>query len=238
MNSNPYEAPQAQTLETQAPMNGSGRFSIRTSLSEAWEAATSNALLLIGSMIVFILLSFLSAITIIGYFLILPVLSWGAIRLGFEVYDGRGDFNTLFSGFKEYGKALGRMLLLGILLFLISLPGSIVSIYADIQGGDNVNLILIGMAISLAYSVVMVRLYFAPYFAVEGDRNAVGALQAAWSSTSGLWLRVIGLTILSALVAMSGVILLGVGMLFTVPLSYLMMISAYRQMVGRGTESA
>jgi uncharacterized membrane protein len=94
-------------------------------------------------------------------------------------------------------------------------------------------LIAVGWLVYLALLVgVLVRWYFAFFLIVDRDLSVFGALSASWRMTEGKAWKTVGLTLLATLVAMSGILACGVGVIFTVMLSYLMFASAYRQMAG------
>lgn len=240
MDSSPYEAPRSDDLipeDQRRAGDGSGNFSIGQCLSDAWAALTRNIAVILGTMLVTLLLSVVSIFSILGIILVIPVLYWGLITIGIKAIDGHAEFDAYWSGFRQYGKSLGRMLLLYIATIIIGIPGNIASnleLFTDSTGA-----ILIGLAFSLLWSIMMLRLNFAAPLAVDADRPALDSLGASWRLTRGImFLKVILLGIVTFLVGVSGVILLGIGLLFTIPLAMLMWASAYRQMVGRPNQPA
>jgi uncharacterized membrane protein len=177
------------------------------------------------------------AFTVIGYFLAIPVMMVGIVRFGLELLDGDSRIGTLFSGFNGYVKWLGRSLLLTLILVVLSLPGSALQLYAT--ANEDPSLILVGALVSMVWSlVVTLRFMFANFFAVDRDLPAIEALRASWSASGSVWLKLLLLTIVIGIVAMSGLILLGIGILFTGPLAALMLASAYRQIAGRPAPAA
>jgi uncharacterized membrane protein len=97
-------------------------------------------------------------------------------------------------------------------------------------------LIVVGYVIYITFfALVLSRLYFAFFFVVDRDMPAVEALSASWRATQGKALKMFSLAIVAGLVSMSGLIGLCVGVLFTVPMSYVMYASAYRQVAGYGS---
>lgn len=238
MAQNPYAAPQTADLVRPTGWSaGSGTFTIGQCWNDAWEAAKKNAGLLIGGYLVVMIASFLFAITVIGYVVALPVMMVGIVRFGLELLDGDSRIGTLFSGFNGYVKWLGRTLLLTLILVILSLPGSALQLYATFN--EDPSLILVGALVSIVWSVVVtLRFMFVNFYAVDRDLPAIEALRASWSATGPLWLKVLLLSLVSGVVAMSGIILLGIGIFFTGPLAALMLASAYRQIAGRAAPAA
>lgn len=238
MDTNPYDAPSTEDLASDAQgtqyEHGTGDFDIEVCLKEAWAAIKRNFIEILGVAIVTLLITFVSALTIIGYFLVLPPLMWGLAKYGFEMIDSKekASFNTIWSGFSCYGKALGRILLVGILLYLISLPGSIISIIANVN--ESTSLAFVGIFVSLLWTIgVMVRFYFAPLLAVDADMPATAAISRSLTITKGLWIKMVLLLLISMVVAFVGILALGVGVIWSGPMAYLLYFSAYRQIVGR-----
>ncbi|MCA9002830.1 MAG: hypothetical protein KDB61_12980, partial [Planctomycetes bacterium] len=59
------------------------------------------------------------------------------------------------------------------------------------------------------------------------------SIKASWNMTGPIWGPTVLLAFVSGLVSMAGVLALVVGLLVSIPVSYLMWISAYRQAVGK-----
>lgn len=235
MDSTPYDAPKTDDLvpdDESGTYQGTGDFELGRCISDAWNATTQNFAVILGAGIVSFLLTIVSAFTFIGYFLVLPPLIWGGVALGLEALDSRARFDTLWSGFRNYGTALGRMLLLMIAMGVIGLIGN-VPYYVGVFM-DSGALMILGMLVSIVWALAfMVRLYFAWMFAVDANLGATESITASLQATKGLWLKVALLALLSGVIAMAGFLALGVGALISVPMSYLMWGSAFRQMVGR-----
>jgi len=230
MSENPYQVPQSEPPAVRV-RRGGGSFDLGECVSEAFQVTKANFGLLLGAGIVGTACCFVAAVTIIGYFLVIPVLVWGGCKLMLNAIDGRAEFGDLFSGFQRYGSVLGRTLLLGVLLVLLGFLGQSLSIAGDIAG--SMELSIVGVFVHLAfYAFVMLRLYFAVFFLVDQNTGGVEAIRLSWQSTSGRVLPTIGLGLLSAIIGMAGILLLVVGLFFTIPMSYLMWASAYRQMTG------
>jgi uncharacterized membrane protein len=214
-----------------------GKFRVGGCVSEAFEATKSNFGLLLGVGILSMACFVVAGITIIGYFIFVPVIAWGCIKFLLNVIDGEAKFSDMFSGFSHFGTVLGRMLWLGIILVLISLVGASVQIIGDVA--EFPELWLAGAVINLIFSIfVTVRLNFAIFFAVDQDATATESLRMSWNSTSGLVLSTFILALVSTLINFLGALCFLVGLFFTIPMSYLMWVSAYRQMVGTSDDGA
>jgi len=227
---NPYQAPVVEP----APPVSAGDFDLGRTVQDGFERTKlylgpALAVLLLGG-----LLMALATITVIGYFLAVPVLAWGMVKFFLNMQDQRQpSFNDLFAGFSNYWTVLGRMLLVTLIYVgLVLVSESLVFVG---QFMKSTPLIVVGYVIYLTFfALVLSRLYFAFFFVVDRDMPAVEALSVSWRATQGKPLKMFALAILAGLVGMSGLIGLCVGVLFTVPMSYVMYASAYRQVAGYG----
>lgn len=238
---NPYASPQSSLDTPSQPAGdwipGSGSFDLGRTLSEGWNITIENLVPMLGVTILGGALMGVAYITCIGIFLLLPILMWGGVRFFLNTYDGKGDFGDLFSGFQNYGQVLGRSLPLLLILLLLSLVGSVPQ-YAGMFL-ESEAIILIGAVFSLAWSLlVMIRLYWSLFFLVDQDMAAVDSLKASWEATSGNWLNLILLMLLTVLVSIAGFLALVVGIFVAMPMTYVMYVSAYRQAVGGPARAA
>lgn len=232
---NPYEAPKA-SLEREAEaaggrIPGKGTFDLGECFRDGWQNTIQNLGPILGVGILGYALMILSAITIVGIFLLVPIFAWGMTLFLLRVHDGKTEFNDLFAGFKKYGEVLVKMLVLIVLMTLLGLVGSLVQYVGMFAESDA--LTLIGMLISWAWSLtVMIRFYWAPLFMVDQDMDGVAALKASWEASKGNWLLLIALSILTTILFFAGMLALLVGLVIAIPMGYLMYVSAYRQVVG------
>lgn len=227
-----YAPPQAKLADDGSLSGGTGRFDLGLALREGWDATWANFGLLLGAGFVFSLLILLSFLTVIGAFLLAPVLLWGALRLVLNAYDGRAEFGDLWSGFSDYGRALVSMLVLVVLQVLISALGQSLSTIGEITNASW--LIGVGGAVNFAWTfLVTARLVFAWFYAVDQNMGPVEALQASWDATTEQKANCAGLVALTVVVFLIGFLCLIVGLIPAVMITYLMQVSAYRQMVGR-----
>jgi uncharacterized membrane protein len=230
MTQNPFEAPRARDAGY-TPPSAVGTFDLGKTINDAWAACTRDLGLTVGVTIVGLIVYVVASFTVIGLFVIVPVLAWGGVKWLLNMQDGRPDFNDIFSGFKEYGAALGGMLMLMLLFVLPLVPG-----YAFAIGGavaESVPPIVVGyLMIFVVMALVLVRFYFAPFFLVDQRMSAIDAMKASWEVTSEQKLNTFLLILVSGLIGSLGTMACFVGMLLTVPMQYVMIASAYRQLVG------
>jgi hypothetical protein len=231
-----YAPPHARLRS--APTAGpGGTIEVGEALKEGWAATWSSFGLLLGVYVVGTFLFLLSALTIVGLFLLCPVFVWGFFRFNLNAIDGRAEFADLFSGFADYGRVVGTMLLLMGLLILVGLLGQSISIAgAAVESGALQGL---GILVNFVWTMtVMPRLAFAWYYAVDREAGPAEALQAAWAATDGQTMTCIVLTLLSSVVMIMGVLFLLVGVIPAVMVAYLMQAAAFRQLAGQQTGAA
>jgi uncharacterized membrane protein len=228
---NPYQAPAFEP----SPPAGAGDFTIGQTIQDGFERTKLYLGPAIGVLLLGGLMMVLSALTVIGYFLAVPVFGWGMIKFFLNMQDQRQPtLNDLFAGFSNYWTALGRMLLVTVIYVgLVLLSESLVFVG---QFMKSTPLIAVGYVIYLTFfALVLSRLYFTFFFVVDRDMSAIEALSASWRATEGKTLKMFGLAMVAGLVGISGVIGLCVGVLFTMPMSYVMYASAFRQVTGHGS---
>jgi uncharacterized membrane protein len=227
-----YAPPQAKLADEGSLSGGTGRFDLGVAFREAWAATWANFGLLLGAGIVSTLLFVVSALTVVGLFLIAPVLAWGGIRLVLNALDGRASFGDLWSGFSDYGRALVTMLVLFILQSLIGALGQSLSTIG--QAAEMPMLAMVGGVVNLLWTfLVTARLVFAWFYAVDQGMGPVESLQASWDATSLQKANCAALIVMAIAIVMVGLLALIVGVIPAVMITYLMQVSAYRQMVGR-----
>jgi uncharacterized membrane protein len=102
-----YRPPSSTLTQETAPRTATpGHLDAQRALAEGWRDMRANFPLWLGVGIVFQLTVLGSALTLIGLFVLVPVLAWGAVHALLRMHDGGGRFADLFSGFERYGSAL------------------------------------------------------------------------------------------------------------------------------------
>lgn len=234
MTDNPYSAPESNVApeDTLSPLTGSGTFVLEKCLFDGWNRTLAFLGLIVAAGLVWSVVLGLGYVTIIGVFLIVPVMIWGGTRFALNVYDERPEFADIFQGFQDYGQRLVPNLILTLCLAGLGLIGSSVALFGSFV--DSFFLALIGNLLSIAWSIlVMSRFSFAFLFLVDRDLPPFEAIRASWDLTGPIWGRMILLSIVASIVGFAGVLALVVGLLISIPVSYLMIVSAYRQAAGR-----
>lgn len=226
---NPFQTPEA--IDAPRPPVVSGDFDIGRALQDGWDGTLRNAGAWTAVFLVGTGLAVLSSLTIIGIFVVVPVLFWGGAVFALRANDGQGEVNDLFSGFSRYGNALGSMLGIWGLHFLISLPAQII-----VQIGtamDSGALMALGQLVNLGWTLgVVVRFYFAPFYAVDQGLGPMDAMRASWDGTRQVAGKLILYVIVLFLVLIAGFICLIVGVIPATWITYTSMASAYRQISG------
>jgi uncharacterized membrane protein len=237
MSDDRYAPPQANLTRAADTIPGSGSFDLGLAFNEAWSATWANFGLLLGVSVVATLLMLSSALTVVGIFLLVPVFAWGVIRFMLNTIDGRPEFSDLFSGFQDYGRTLLAMLILFALSSLISALGQTLNLIGTAAGSDALE--AIGTVVNLAWTfLVMARLNFAWFYAVDQGLGPVEALQASWDATSELKANCAALIVMSLVVILVGLLCLIIGVIPAAMIAYLLPASAYRQMAGRQSAPA
>ncbi len=232
MSDDRYTPPQANLTDVSAGVAGTGSFDLGLAFNEAWAATWANFGLLLGVSLVGGLLVLASTLTGVGIFLLVPVFAWGGIRFMLNVVDGRAEFADLFTGFQDYGRSLLSMLLLFVLSSLISAIGQALSLIGSLSQAPVLE--AVGTIVNLLWTLlVMARLNFAWFYAVDQGLGPVEALQASWDATSELKGNCAALIVMSLVVIVIGLLCLIVGVIPASMIAYLLPVSAYRQMVGR-----
>jgi uncharacterized membrane protein len=205
-----------------------GEFSVRLALSDGWNAMLSSFPLWLGALIVAALLVVGSIFTVIGIFLLVPVIVWGSFVLGLKMFDGGGQLSDLFSGFEIYIRAVGYMLAFFLLSLLISLPGQAAAQFIAMSD-PGAGTALLSQLANMAWSVVTLRFFAAPFFMVDQQMRPLESFGASWRFTEGQWGRLILLWLASIPIALLGVLALGVGLLPASAVVAFAYVSAYRQ---------
>jgi hypothetical protein len=133
-------------------------------------------------------------------------------------------FGDFFGGFKRYGAVVGSAFILWAALVAIGLVlGAIVGLSVAVQGPGNapaaLGILVLIIAISLPvilYVTIRIGFFTVPLIFDRG-LGAMEAVQANWAMTEGHVLGLVGMSLLLGLIALGGVLLCGVGVLFAIP---------------------
>jgi hypothetical protein len=194
----------------------------------------------------------LSLIPIVGSLLtnvisaaVMAPLWYGLVVIALAQLRGRPwTFGDLFGGFRYWGPIFTYTLIVGVLTWICTLPanicfylaGSTDQIEAMLQGkpppapDPTLNLLgqlfnLGGLAIIL---IVSVRYFvLCPYFIIDRNYGALDAIKANAALTRGHFFGWLGIALLFGLIGAAGAVVCCIGILFTIPLYYCLMTSAY-----------
>jgi len=138
-----------------------------------------------------------------------PILGVGYYFVAFQIMRNREyGFGDFFHGFKKFLPVFLTALISGILI-----------------GIGFVLLILPGIYLAVAY-------LFAQLFVIDKNLSFWSAMEASRKVITKKWFSFLGLGLLLALVNILGLIILGVGLLVTIPFSACVVAAAYEDIVG------
>ncbi len=190
-------------------------FSIKESLIFGWQKTQQHLGILIGSLLVLIVLFAATSaleekLPVIGSLVSLAVqtiISMGFVKILLNIVDGKpARFSDLYTTYRPFWKYLILSILYGVIIFvgllLLIVPGLI-------------------LAVSLGFGM---------YLIIDKQLGPIEALQRSWAISAGVRLKLLGLGIISILINMAGALLLGVGLLVTIPLTTIAFVQIYRQL--------
>jgi hypothetical protein len=138
-----------------------------------------------------------------------PILGVGYYFVAFQIIRNRAySFGDFFNGFKKF-----------LPVFLTAFVSSILIALGFIL------LILPGIYLAVAY-------LFAQLFVVDKSLNFWSAMESSRKVITKKWFSFFGLVLLLALLNVLGAIVLGIGLLVTIPLSACVVAAAYEDVVG------
>jgi hypothetical protein len=234
MTENPYTPPSSDLGDEPGRRlaGGTGDFDIGECVNEAWANTWAHFPLWLGVGFVGVSAMVLAAATVVGLFVVVPVLWWGGTYFLLRVHDGDAEFGDLFAGFSRYAVALVGMLVCYLLLLLVGMVGSGLQFAGEAIGNDA--FIWMGMVANLLIAfLVTPRLNFAYFYIVDQGLSPTEAISQAWTDTAAARWKVVVLVILSILFMAIGLLALVVGMIPAGMVVSMMWVSAYRQIVGQ-----
>lgn len=150
------------------------------------------------------------------------------------IEPGSSSINDLFSQGGKLLKTIGAGLLMYLVILVAAIPRSIV--FAVLGGFSNMDgsgpsgiSIFIGLlAIYIPMILISVRLSFFITCIVDQDCGAVDSLKQSRAITQNNYWVIIGRGIVAPLINMAGMLALIIGLIVTLPVTYLMFLTAYR----------
>ncbi len=191
------------------------------SFGTAWGLFKNNWRIMVGVALIIFALSATSAsierlLTEVGTSsLVVSLLSYllgawlalGMIRMFLDIFHGRKPtIGVLFSQ-------------AGLLLYFL---GAVI-LYILMLLGGLVLFVIPGLFLAIKF-------YFFSIFIVDKELGPIESLKASWNLTKGHWWNVFGLMFLLVFFNLAGALALGLGLLVTVPVSWMAMICAYQFM--------
>lgn len=152
-----------------------------------------------------------------------------AFAAGFYRIVNKIDFGGVFS-FSDFfyyfkGKYLGKILTIAALSFLVSLINFVLEKFLP----PNIATLL-GMCIAIIYSVYSTL--FVVMFAFNPELESTEIFSLGFNLGTKKWLLIFGLLIITGILGCLGIILCGIGMLFTISIVYLPPYLIYKDVIG------
>lgn len=224
-------------------------FSIGDCFNIGWRVTMDNFGLVLISLVVFVLISIVSALVPFGQLIVSgPLL--GALYCIFikRLRDEPAELNNLFDGFNVAFMPLFLVYLLIMLVMVGAMIPGIIGVGVAFAAGifeaqQNASHPPVIGIIVFAFSILMMMtlasvlygmLLFAFPLTLDRRMDAIEALKATWRVTKKCWFKCTLLMLCTMLVNLAGMLMLCVGMLITAPLSGAMTAVAYEQLFGRG----
>jgi len=196
----------------------------------------------IGYLVLFVLMSLgVSLMIPCGGFLFLcflgPPMQAGFYVVHLAQLKGRPwTFSDFFSGFNWYRDLLDNFFLTLLIFIGCMIPFAVlVLVIVTAPGPMNRWLLLVGgsVPILLLTGYIMIRTTcFSVLLIIDRGCSAVEAIQGSWQLSQGHVLSLCGVWLLLGLLAGAGLLLFGVGLLFTLPLASLAYTAGYLLIAG------
>lgn len=142
-------------------------------------------------------------------FVLSPILSAGYYIVALQIAKNRPkNFSDFFRGFNQF-----------LQLFLVYIVGTILTIIGFTL------LIIPGIYLGVAYG-------FSNLFVIEKKLSFWSALEASRKLITRKWFSFLGLFVVIFLMNLAGLLLFGIGLLVTIPLTYCIIVAAFEDIVG------
>ncbi len=193
-------------------------FSKKAAILFGWEKFKENAPFLLGVFLIVGVISFLFdkvdklgvsafmvfVIGVIG-FIISTVLHMGVTRIMLNIHNGREvSFNNLVGE----TSLLIKFILAQILAMIIVMVGLMLLVVPGV--------------------IAAVGLFFVPYIVIDKKLGPVDAIKESWRLTKGHKWNILLFSLLFILINLLGVLALGIGLLVTMPITFLATVYAYK----------
>jgi hypothetical protein len=174
-----------------------------------------------------------------GAILLWPPLQAGVTVVALMQLRGeRWSFSDFFGGFRYWGEIVVSQLLVLLILVPFLVPAGVLAGLLDEAGraGNAVWVVttlagLLSLGVALGY-VLLRTLFFALPLMIDRGYKAGKAIRGSWTLSRRHSARLFGLALLLLLLNLGGVLLCGVGLLFTYPFTVLVQCAGYLLIAG------
>ncbi|MHA7130058.1 DUF2189 domain-containing protein [Algoriphagus namhaensis] len=195
-------------------LNSPIHFSIDSALRRGWQLFVEESSILVGYTLVFLLIAAIPAIlwedlsTLVSL-LISPPLAAGFYLIANRISRGESvEFSNCFDGFKYW--------LPVIIVNLVTTILTVLGVFA---------LILPGIYLGVAYS-------FALLFVLFGGADFWTSMELSRKLITKVWWQFFAFVILIVVINLAGVLCLGIGVLVSIPVSYMAIYAAFEELIG------
>lgn len=210
--------------------------------TDAFEQWKENWALITAYSLIMVLLIFISALTIVGLFIVALPLSVGFHYAAMKYYKGGPvEFGDYFSGFKKTGDLFILMLIQFlviaapiIILVLITMPvGLMAEDFSEeaMLAYTGVNVILQFVIMVFAYAM-SILFYFAPSLVTMSDLSPMQALKVSFKLAKKQFWWILLCIIASSAIAQIGIMACGIGIFATLGFTEIMRAAVHKQILG------
>ena len=216
-------------------------------ISRGWEIFKANMGGYIGFTLLFGLISitcnFIPFVNIVAGIIITPCLQFGFHLVSNQISEKRvtPEFGTFFNGFQHIGKLAIIALITGLIVLACLIPTFIsmgVSALSNLKDSTAMLTSLLSSSLPLLIIGGLVILYFvvswsfAGLIAVFHNKEAWASMEISRKLVSKNWFMILLLIIVIGIINLFGILLLGIGAFFTVPLGICSLYAAYEDIAG------
>lgn len=239
-------------------------FSTSEVLKVAWEQFREQPWVLIGATALIYASSFIldvvsegdanggTALLSLAFMAVSIILSIGLVNISLKIERGEVVvWNDLWEKIKLFWKFLGAAILQGIAVMIALVPAviGVVGLFGFILGaafspfiasevspGLLVGLSLLILLGSFLAVYISLGLLFYQYLVVDKELGPVQSLKTSWNITKGNRLQLITLLVVLLLLNFIGALLVGIGLLVTIPFTILAFARVYQMLISESLE--
>lgn len=210
----------------QSKINNGYKFDIGRYLNEGWEIFKKEWLIFSLYSVLFLLISILSAMTIIGILFVLYPMILGYFIGAHRVRTGQTlSISDMFGGFKKLPQLALLTLIPVLAVLLLNIPfiaTGAFSVTSDVYSSGDMPaamiffyplMFILGLIINMA-------LFYAPYLIFFGNYSVMDAIKTSWNLSLRQPLMIVVYIILIGFIAQFGVFLCFIGVFVSMALGY------------------